>query len=81
MNGSNIRPWWIQHHYWSIGTCMLILSLPVDSDAYQAHLKPFLWWSCYQVCSRSSISVLGGVPVFKFMVWGFCRFQLGLGTR
>ena len=27
---------------------MLILTLPVDSQAYQEFLKSFLWWSCYQ---------------------------------
>ena len=49
VNGSSIRPWWIHHHYYALATCLLILTLPVDSDAYQAYLKPFLWWSCYQV--------------------------------
>lgn len=31
VNGSNIRPWWIQHHYWSIFTCFLFLTIPIDS--------------------------------------------------
>ena len=31
VNGSNIRPWWIRHHYWSIFTCFLFLTIPIDS--------------------------------------------------
>lgn len=49
VNGSSIRSWWIHHHYWSMATCLIILTLPVDSRAYQEFLKSFLWWSCYQV--------------------------------
>ena len=64
VNGSSIRPWWIHHHYWSIGTCMLILSLPVDSDAYQAHLKPFLWWSCYQARLSAAQLRASGLSAF-----------------
>ena len=29
-----------------------MLSLPVDLAACPAHLKPFLWWSCYQARLR-----------------------------
>ncbi|KAK9798540.1 hypothetical protein WJX73_001107 [Symbiochloris irregularis] len=48
VNGSSIRDWWIHHHYWAIGTCLIILTLPVDSTAYQEFLRSFLWWSAYQ---------------------------------
>ena len=48
VNGSSIRPWWIHHHYWSIATCMILLTLPVDSPAVQVCVKKFLWWSAFQ---------------------------------
>lgn len=31
VNGSNIRSWWILHHYLSILACLIMLALPVDS--------------------------------------------------
>mmetsp|Transcript_16118 Transcript_16118/g.40956 ORF Transcript_16118/g.40956 Transcript_16118/m.40956 type:complete len:371 (-) Transcript_16118:92-1204(-) len=47
MNGSYIRRWWIQHHYWSIITTVLLLTLPVDSRAVNAFLGKLLFWlSC-----------------------------------
>lgn len=48
VNGSSIRPWWIHHHYWSIITCMILLTLPVDSPAVQVCVKKYLWWSAFQ---------------------------------
>ncbi|KAL3137129.1 hypothetical protein ABBQ32_006701 [Trebouxia sp. C0010 RCD-2024] len=48
VNGSSIRPWWIHHHYWSIATCMILLTLPVDSPAVQVCVKKELWWSAFQ---------------------------------
>jgi hypothetical protein len=48
VNGSNIRPWWIHHHYWAMVTTALVLALPVDSAAVQAFVRKLLWWSCFQ---------------------------------
>lgn len=48
VNGSHIRPWWIQHHYWSIFTCFLLLSLPVDSQALSKYATRHLFWTCLQ---------------------------------
>ena len=48
VNGSKIRPWWIQHHYWSMATCVLMLSLPIDSPAVVEACKRFLWWAMLQ---------------------------------
>ncbi|KAL4449473.1 hypothetical protein ABPG77_007117 [Micractinium sp. CCAP 211/92] len=48
VNGSHIRPWWIHHHYWSIGTSMLMLSLPVDSPSVARSVQTFLWWAVLQ---------------------------------
>ncbi len=45
VNGSRIRSWWIQHHYWSIATCLILLVLPVDSPAVQFCINKFLWWA------------------------------------
>ena len=53
VNGSGIRAWWIRHHYWSIATCMLVLTLPVDSPKVQLFVKKWVWWSCWQVCLRN----------------------------
>lgn len=47
-NGSSIRPWWIHHHYWSIATCMLMLSLPVDSPSFVRAVRMFLTWANMQ---------------------------------
>jgi len=35
MNGSNIRAWWMQHHYISIVVGLLMLTMPVESDAFK----------------------------------------------
>ncbi|PSC69322.1 transmembrane 120-like protein isoform B [Micractinium conductrix] len=48
VNGSHIRPWWIHHHYWSVATCMLMLSLPVDSPSVVRSVHTFLWWAVLQ---------------------------------
>ena len=48
VNGSHIRPWWIHHHYWSMGMCVLMLSLPVDSPAFVRAITLFLWWAMMQ---------------------------------
>ena len=48
INGSRIRPWWIQHHYWSMATCVLMLSLPIDSPAVVSACQLFLWWAMLQ---------------------------------
>ncbi|WPT10900.1 Transmembrane protein 120-like protein [Picochlorum sp. SENEW3] len=48
VNGSRIRPWWIQHHYWSMATCVLMLSLPIDSPAVVRACRQFLWWAMLQ---------------------------------
>jgi len=39
---------WIHHHYWSIGTSMLMLSLPVDSPSVARSVQTFLWWAILQ---------------------------------
>lgn len=48
VNGSHIRPWWIHHHYWAMSTCVLMLSLPVDSPAFVHAITIFLWWAMMQ---------------------------------
>ncbi len=48
INGSRIRPWWIQHHYWSMAACVLMLSLPIDSPAVVSACQLFLWWAMMQ---------------------------------
>ena len=48
VNGSHIRPWWIHHHYWAMATCVLMLSLPVDSPAFVRAITLFMWWAMMQ---------------------------------
>eukprot|EP01025_Chloroclados_australasicus_P020156 TRINITY_DN2118_c0_g1_i2.p1 TRINITY_DN2118_c0_g1~~TRINITY_DN2118_c0_g1_i2.p1 ORF type:complete len:396 (-),score=37.94 TRINITY_DN2118_c0_g1_i2:168-1355(-) len=48
VNGSNIRAWWIHHHYWSACGAALILALPVDSRAVYMFAERFLLWTCFQ---------------------------------
>ena len=48
VNGSNIRSWWIAHHYLSMLTCLLLLSLPVDSPAFTMFCGKLLRWSAFQ---------------------------------
>eukprot|EP00210_Caulerpa_lentillifera_P005642 g5395.t1 len=48
VNGSNIRSWWITHHYLSTLTCLLMLSLPIDSPAFTVFCQRFLRWSALQ---------------------------------
>eukprot|EP00884_Botryococcus_braunii_P014814 jgi/Botrbrau1/23333/Bobra.0102s0067.1 len=48
LNGSSIRQWWIQHHYCSMVTTLIILTLPVDSPAVQTFVFRLLSWSVAQ---------------------------------
>lgn len=48
VNGSNIRSWWITHHYLSTVACLLILSLPIDSPSFAIFSHKFLRWSAMQ---------------------------------
>lgn len=42
VNGSNIRKWWIRHHYYSVGLALTVLTMPFDSPACQAFVVRFL---------------------------------------
>ncbi len=33
VNGSHIRAWWIQHHYWSALASLFMIALPVSSPS------------------------------------------------
>eukprot|EP00798_Chlamydomonas_sp_ICE-L_P022842 gene22842-30016_t len=48
VNGSHIKAWWVQHHYWAAGTSMLLLGLPVYSPAFIQFCYYFLCWSVFQ---------------------------------
>ena len=48
LNGSNIRSWWIRHHYLSALTCIIVLTLPVDSAQLQHFVKGWLQWTVLQ---------------------------------
>ncbi|KXZ54292.1 hypothetical protein GPECTOR_5g379 [Gonium pectorale] len=48
VNGSRIRSWWMQHHYWSAGASLAMLGLPITSPAVHLFLRSFLVWSVFQ---------------------------------
>ncbi|KAF5842206.1 TMPIT-like protein [Dunaliella salina] len=48
VNGSHIKSWWIQHHCWSAACALLMLGLPVYSQAVKMLCQYFLMWSCFQ---------------------------------
>lgn len=48
MNGSNIRSWWIVHHYFSALVCVVTLALPVDSHSVQDYTASWLLWTMFQ---------------------------------
>lgn len=48
LNGSNIRSWWIWHHYIAALTCIITLALPVDSHSLQSYVEGWLHWTILQ---------------------------------
>ena len=48
LNGSNIRSWWIWHHYLAALTCIITLALPVDSHSLQSYVEGWLHWTILQ---------------------------------
>eukprot|EP00892_Ulva_mutabilis_P003293 jgi/Ulvmu1/1335/UM011_0063.1 len=48
LNGSRIRHWWLWHHYLSAATCVITLTLPVDSPAVQRFVEGWLHWTVAQ---------------------------------
>ena len=48
MNGSNIRPWWIQHHYISIVVGLLMLTMPVESEPFKVFGEGMLLFNIMQ---------------------------------
>jgi hypothetical protein len=48
VNGSHIKGWWIQHHYWSCACSLIMLGLPVYSPAVFLFCQRFMVWSCFQ---------------------------------
>jgi len=48
VNGSNIKNWWIYHHYISIAVSFVILTWPPESEPYHHFLPQFLYFSLLQ---------------------------------
>lgn len=48
LNGSRIRAWWIWHHYLSAATCIITVTLPVDSPAVGRFVEGWLLWTIAQ---------------------------------
>lgn len=74
----------IHHHYWSIGSTLVMLSLPVDSPAFIRAVQMFLWWAMLQAlvivmqnrcegisCEGVSVGVYARVAA----TWRCCRFH------
>lgn len=47
-NGSSIRKWWINHHYYSMGMCLVVLTMDVQSDACLNYMSRFLVFTALQ---------------------------------
>ena len=47
-NGSNIRKWRINHHYYSMGMCLVVLTMDVQSDACLNYMSRFLVFTALQ---------------------------------
>jgi hypothetical protein len=47
-NGSAIRKWWINHHYYSIGMCLVVLTMDVQSHACLNYMSRFLVFTALQ---------------------------------
>lgn len=56
VNGSNIRNWWINHHYYSVGLALTVLTMPFDSPACQAFIVRFLVCAVIQARPEKSSS-------------------------
>lgn len=48
VNGSHIRAWWMQHHYWSAAASLGMLGLPIHSPAVHYFFRFYLIWSIFQ---------------------------------
>jgi hypothetical protein len=48
VNGSNIKYWWIVHHYLSIAISLTILIWAPQSPVYTRFVAQFLWFSFFQ---------------------------------
>ena len=47
-NGSTIRKWWINHHYYSMGMCLVVLTMDVQSTACLDNMVRFLAFTAMQ---------------------------------
>lgn len=47
-NGSSIKRWWINHHYYSMGMCLVVLTMDVQSDACLTYMSRFLVFTTMQ---------------------------------
>lgn len=47
-NGSSIKKWWINHHYYSMGMCLVVLTMDVQSDACLNYMSRFLVFTALQ---------------------------------
>ena len=47
-NGSHIRAWWVNHHYYSIGMCLVVLTMDVQSNACLDYMTRFLAFTALQ---------------------------------
>jgi hypothetical protein len=48
MNGSDIRSWWIQHHYIMVVFTLVLISLPTETKAFQIFAEKFTNYNVLQ---------------------------------
>ena len=48
MNGSDIRSWWIQHHYIMVVFTLVMITLPTESKAFKIFSEKFIFFNILQ---------------------------------
>mmetsp|Transcript_3646 Transcript_3646/g.6197 ORF Transcript_3646/g.6197 Transcript_3646/m.6197 type:complete len:377 (+) Transcript_3646:46-1176(+) len=48
MNGSDIRSWWIQHHYIMVVFTLVLITLPTESKAFKVFSEKFIYFNVMQ---------------------------------
>jgi len=48
MNGSDIRSWWIQHHYIMIVFTLVLITLPTESESFKMFSEKFIYFNVMQ---------------------------------
>jgi len=70
VNGSNIKHWWIIHHYLSIGVSLTVITWPVDSSSYHYFQSQFLYLSLVQAIVQILQTSYQSAKLYKLIAMG-----------